>query len=76
MMQLSSRDRARNPRTVGCGSEKILARNVASLSALEAATLRQRWKALFVTDPSPRVGCHPQKLNDSHAARAKRLYSW
>jgi hypothetical protein len=20
--------------------------------------------------------CHPQKLNDSHAARAKRLYSW
>ncbi len=55
MMQASSRDRARKPRSVGCGSED-LARAVASLPALDAATLRQRWKALFGADPSPRVG--------------------
>ena|ERR1700730_3866994 len=51
MMEASSRDRARKPRT-----SEDLARDVASLSALEAATLRQRWKALFDADPSPRVG--------------------
>jgi hypothetical protein len=55
MMQASSRDRVRKPRSVGCGSED-LARDVASLPALDAATLRQRWKALFGADPSPRVG--------------------
>ena len=55
MMQASARDRARRPRTVGCGSED-LARDVASLPALDAATLRERWKALSGADPSPRVG--------------------
>ena len=55
MMQTSSRDRARKPRTVGCGSEDLV-RDVASLTALDAAALRQRWKALFGADPSPRVG--------------------
>ena len=55
MMQASSRDRARKLRTVGCGSED-LARDVASLPALDAATLRQRWKVLFGADPSTRVG--------------------
>ena len=55
MMQASSRVRARKPRTVGCGSED-LARDVASLPALDTAALRERWKALFGADPSPRVG--------------------
>jgi hypothetical protein len=55
MMQARSRDRVRKPRSVGCGSED-LARDVASLPARDAATLRQRWKALFGADPSPRVG--------------------
>jgi hypothetical protein len=55
MMQANSRDRARKPRTVGCGSED-LARDVAGLAALDAAALRQRWKALLGADPSPRVG--------------------
>jgi ATP-dependent Lon protease len=55
MMQACSRDRARKPRTVGCGS-KDLARDVASLPARDAVTLRQRWKTLFGADPSPSVG--------------------
>jgi hypothetical protein len=55
MMHASSRDRVRQGRTVGCGRED-LARDVASLPALDAATLRQRWEGLFGTDPSPRVG--------------------
>src|ERR1700732_1738630 len=54
-MQARSRDRARKPRSVGCDSED-LARDVASVSALDAAALRERWKALFGADPSPRVG--------------------
>src|SRR5258708_26188649 len=55
VMQASSRDRARRPRTVGCGSED-LARDVASLPALDTAALRERWEAPFGADPSPRVG--------------------
>jgi hypothetical protein len=54
-MQASSRGRARKPYTVGCGSED-LARDVASLPGLDAAALRERWKALFGADPSPRIG--------------------
>jgi hypothetical protein len=55
MMQARSRDRVRKPRSVGCGSEDLV-RDVASLPALDAVALRQRWKALFGADPSPRVG--------------------
>ena len=55
MMQASSRDQARKPRTIGYGSED-LARDVASLPALDTAALRKRWKALFGADPSPRAG--------------------
>src|SRR5216684_3662177 len=55
MMQASSRDRAKKLRINSCRSED-LARDVAGLAALDAATLRQRWKALFGADPSPRVG--------------------
>ena len=55
MMQASSRDRAKKPRSDGCGSED-LARDVVGVAALDAAALRRRWKALFGTDPSPRVG--------------------
>lgn len=55
MIQASSRVRARRSRTVGYASEG-LARDVESLSALDAAALRERWKALFGAEPSPRVG--------------------
>ena len=37
-------------------SPRDLADEIASLSALSAAELRQRWIALFGADPSPRVG--------------------
>ena|SRR5208282_3865017 len=54
MIRASSRDATIRPRPVG-GSED-LAREIASLSALDAETLRQRWKALIGADPSPYLG--------------------
>ena len=54
MIRASSRDATIRPRPVG-GSED-LAREIASLSALDAETLRQRWKALIGADPAPYLG--------------------
>lgn len=51
-MRASSRNRTGKPRRVG-GSED-LTQEVASLSALDAAALRQRWANLFGKQPSPR----------------------
>jgi len=55
MMRADSRNRARNPPTVGRSFDD-LERDVASLPALDTAALRQRWKALFGADPSPHFG--------------------
>ena len=55
MMRADSRNRARNPPTVGPSFDD-LERDVASLPALDTAALRQRWKALFGADPSPHFG--------------------
>jgi len=55
MMQARLRVRARKPVTVVCDSED-LAREVTSLSALDTAALRERWKAQFGADPSPHFG--------------------
>jgi hypothetical protein len=63
MMKASSRDRTRKLNSVGGGSEDLV-RYVASLPALETAALRQRWKALFGADPSPRVGRSPDGYVD------------
>jgi hypothetical protein len=52
MIRASSRDA--RPRPAG-GSED-LAREIASLSALDAETLRQRWKALIGADPAQYLG--------------------
>ena len=54
MIRASSRDATIRPRPVG-GSED-LAREIASLSALDAETLRRRWKALIGADPLPYLG--------------------
>jgi len=54
MIRASSRDATIRPRPVG-GSED-LAREIASLSALDAETLRQRWRALIGADPAPYLG--------------------
>jgi Protein of unknown function (DUF2924) len=54
MMRADSRNRARNPPTVGRSLDD-LERDVASLPTLDTAALRQRWKALFGADPSPHV---------------------
>jgi hypothetical protein len=48
-------NRGRTLRRTG-GSSEDFAREVARLSALDAATLRQRWMDLFGADPSPRLG--------------------
>ncbi len=50
----ASTDRTRRPRRLG-GFED-LARQVASLSALDAVALRRRWTDLFGADPSPNLG--------------------
>jgi hypothetical protein len=55
MMRAASRNRARKRAPVGCSSDD-LAQDVASLGALATTALRQRWKALFGTDPSPHLG--------------------
>ena len=55
MMRAASPNRARKRTTVGCSSDH-LAQDVASLGALDTIVLRQRWKALFGTDPSPHFG--------------------
>ncbi len=54
MVDVNARDLFTKPRRVG-GSDD-LAHQVASLSALDAETLRQRWKVLFGADPSPNLG--------------------
>ena len=53
MMQAESRNRARRGTAAGLDD---LERDVASLPALDTTALRQRWKALFGTDPSPHFG--------------------
>lgn len=54
MTRAISRDRTRKPHRAG-GSED-LAREIASLSALDMTALRKKWVALFGADPSPRLG--------------------
>ncbi len=54
MIRASSRDATIRPRPVG-GSEDLV-REITSLYALDAETLRQRWKALIGADPSPCLG--------------------
>jgi hypothetical protein len=55
MMRAASRNRARKRATVGCSSDD-LAQDVAGLGALDTTALRQRWRALFGTEPSPHFG--------------------
>jgi hypothetical protein len=54
MTRETSTNQSRKPRRIG-GSED-LAREVANLSALDAAALRQEWAALFGMEPSPSLG--------------------
>jgi Protein of unknown function (DUF2924) len=54
MTRASSRDRTTKPRRVG--GSRDLAREIASLSELDAEVFRQRWKGLFGGDPSPCLG--------------------
>ncbi len=51
----SLENQARRPIKVG-GASEDLAREIASLSALDVTALRQRWLALFGADPSPHLG--------------------
>jgi hypothetical protein len=53
MVQTDSRNRPR--RRTGAVLDD-LERDIASLPTLDTAALRQRWKALFGTDPSPHFG--------------------
>lgn len=55
MGRASSKNRDKRSVKVGGGSED-LTREIASLSALDASALRQRWRALFGTDPSLYLG--------------------
>jgi Protein of unknown function (DUF2924) len=47
-------NRSRRPR--GIGGADDLAREIASLAALNAETLRRRWMGLFGAEPSPYLG--------------------
>ncbi len=53
-MRPGSGDKTGTPRRIGGWAD--LAREVAEVSALEAPALKQKWRALFGTDPSPRLG--------------------
>lgn len=55
MAQAHSGKRTREPLDIRSGSEDLV-REIASLSALDAEALRQKWKALFGADPLPYLG--------------------
>ena len=47
--------RSRKWLTAGCDSEQV-AREITRLSAIDVPALRQRWAALFGSEPSPNLG--------------------
>jgi hypothetical protein len=55
MKRAGSGDQRRKRATVGCSSDD-LAREIASLSALNTVGLRERWNDLVGADPSPHFG--------------------